>query len=272
MDLGRTGKRALITGASEGVGRATVLALAEEGCEVAFCARRLPLLEALAAEVRERYPGRRAIPIVADLLEAADCERFVNEAAAALGGIDIVVNNAGASVLGSFEQIPDEDFWRGHDLKLRGFVRVTRAALPHLRAGGRGGPGGERGGVIVNVAGSTGKFPWAKSMSGGAANAGVMNFTTALAQEVAADGIRVVCLAPGGIATQRFELQVIPAVAADQGISVEEARASYVGGLPLGRISSPDEIGGVIAFLASARCANATGTTLIYDGGITAGL
>ena len=270
MDLGLSGRRALVTGASAGIGRAAVLALAEEGCDVAFCARRAEPLAELGAEVRERV-GRRAVPIRADLLEAADCERFVAEAAAALGGVDLLVNNAGASVLGSFWEVADEAFWQGVDLKLRGYVRLARAAVPLMRASGRGGPGG-RGGVVVNVAGNTGKFPWSHSMSGGAANAAVMNFTVALAQEVAADGIRVVCLAPGGVATQRFETQVLPAVAAERGISLEEARATHVAGLPLGRLATPAEIGGVIAFLASERCANATGTTFVYDGGETAGL
>jgi NAD(P)-dependent dehydrogenase (short-subunit alcohol dehydrogenase family) len=247
-----------------------VLALAEEGCDVAFCARRAEPLEELAAEVRSRF-GRRAVPIQADLLVAADCERAVAEAAAGLGGLDIVVNNAGASVLGAFGEVEDDAFWAGVELKLRGYVRVTRAALPLLRAGGQDGPGG-RGGVIVNVSGNTGKFPWAQSMSGGAANAGVMNFTVALAQEVARDGIRVVGLAPGGVDTARFRTRVLPAVAAEQGISLEEARATHIAGLPLGRIPAPEEVGGVIAFLASERCANATGTTLVYDGGLTAGL
>jgi len=262
MDLGLAGKRALVTGASEGVGRATVLVLAEEGCDVAFCARRQGPLDELAREVRDRF-GRVAVPIVADLLELADCERFVGDAARGLGGIDLLVNNAGASVLGSLWAISDAAFFDGLDLKLRGYIRVARAAVPHMA---------ERGGAIVNVAGNTGKFPYANSMSGGAANAGVMNFTVALAQEVARQGIRVVCLAPGGIATNRFVSQVVPNVARERGIPVEQAHENYVSSLPLGRIPTPEEVAGVIAFLASDRCANATGTTLVYDGGITTGL
>lgn len=265
MDLQLTGRRALVTGASEGIGRGVVLALAEEGCDVAFCARRAEPLDELAAEVRERW-GRRAAPVVADLTRADDCARAVAEAAAALGGLDLVVNNAGASVLGSFDEVDDEAFWGGVELKLRGYVRIARAAIPHLRAAPRGTA------AIVSIAGNTGKFPWAQSMSGGAANAAVMNFTVALAQELAADGIRVVCLAPGGVDTGRFRSRVLPAVAAERGISLGEARETYVASLPLGRIASPEEIGGVVAFLASPRCANATGTTLVYDGGLTSGL
>ena len=266
MDLGLTGRRALVTGASEGIGRGVVLALAEEGCDVAFCARRREPLEALATEVRERF-GRRAVPVAADLTRADDCARAVAEAAAGLGGgLELLVNNAGASVLGSFDEVDDDAWWGGVELKLHGYVRVTRAALPHLRAAARGSA------AVVNIAGNTGKFPWSQSMSGGAANAAVMNVTVALAQEVAADGVRVVCLAPGGVDTQRFRMRVLPAVAAERGITVEEARATYVASLPLARIASPEEIGGVVAFLASPRAANLTGTTLVYDGGLTSGL
>lgn len=262
MELGLQGKKALVTGASEGVGRATVLVLAAEGCDVAFCARRQEPLEELASEVRERF-GRVAVPVVADLLEPADCERFVSDAVCGLGGIDVLVNNAGASVLGSLWEIPDQTFFDGLDLKLRGYIRVARAAVPHMQ---------ERGGAIVSVAGNTGKFPYANSMSGGAANAGVMNFTVALAQEVARYRIRVVCLAPGGIATNRFTSQVVPNIARERALPVEEAYENYVSSLPLGRLATPVEVAGVIAFLASERCANATGTTLVYDGGVTTGL
>lgn len=265
MDLGLTGRRALVTGASEGIGRGVALALAAEGCDVALVARREEPLGEVAREVQAL--GRRAVAVPADLATADGCARAVAEAVAGLGGgLELLVNNAGASVLGSFDEIDDEAWWGGVELKLHGYVRVARAALPALRAAPRGAA------AIVNVAGNTGKFPWAQSMSGGAANAAVMNVTVALAQELAPAGIRVVCLAPGGVDTQRFRTRVLPAVAAERGISLDEARATYVAGLPLARIATPEEIGGVVAFLASPRAANLTGTTLVYDGGLTAGL
>jgi 3-oxoacyl-[acyl-carrier protein] reductase len=255
VELGLTGGRALVTGGSQGLGRATVLALAEEGCDVAFCARRREPLDLLAHEVQERF-GRAAVPIVADVRDPADCVRLVADAADALGGVDVVVNNAGASVLGNLWEIPDEVFFEGLDLKLRGYIRIARAAIPFMQ---------ERGGVIVNVAGNTGYFPFPTSMAGGAANAGIMNFTVALSQEVAKHQIRVVCIAPGGIATNRLTSQVIP----DHGRSSEapDAYASYVKAMPLGRVPTAEEVAAVITFLASARCPSATGTTLIYDGG-----
>jgi 3-oxoacyl-[acyl-carrier protein] reductase len=254
-------KRALVTGASEGVGRETVLLLAEEGCDVAFCARRANLLEELAAEVRERF-GRRAVPIPTDLTQLDQIERFVGRALDELGGIDIVVNNAGSSVLSDdFMSMPDEQIVFDLQMKLLGYVRVARTALRHM------GPGG----VIVNVAGVTGKFPFARTASGGMANAGVLNFTGSFCEIAGARGVRVVGLAPGGIDTNRFD-RVVEANQSRFGLSFEDTRQRLIDLMPLKRLPSAEEAAGVIAFLASERAANINGTTIVWDGGLNIGL
>jgi 3-oxoacyl-[acyl-carrier protein] reductase len=262
VDLRLRGRRALVTGASAGIGRAVVRALAVEGCNVAFCARRAEPLAELAAQV-SGTAGRRAVPVVADMTRPADVERFIAEAADALGGIDILVNNAATSTLGTISEVSDEQWSYDLDVKLLGYVRACRAALPHLRAAG--------GGRILNVTGNAARQPIAQQMSGGAATAAVLNFTVALAAQVAADGIHVIAVAPGPVLTPRVEAQA-QALAQRLGVTVQEAVGRMGRELPLGRIPEAAEIAGIVAFLASERAAYMTGTTVTVDGGISRGI
>jgi NAD(P)-dependent dehydrogenase (short-subunit alcohol dehydrogenase family) len=261
MDLGLTGKRAVVTGASEGIGRAVVQALAREGCDVAFCARRKEALDetarALAAET-----GRRLFPVPADMSVRADIEAFVSTGAELLGGIDIVVNNAGASIFAEFDDVPDERWLSDIELKLMGYVRTIRAALPYLR---------RQGGRIVNVGGNAGRQPLPYHLPGGSANAAILNLTVALGQHLARDRIHVLTCAMGPVRTARFVKQ-IAANARRWGISEEEAEQRFLDELPLGYVPSVEEIAGIIAFLASPRAAYMTGTSVTVDGGITRGI
>ena len=261
MDLELAGKRALVTGASEGIGRAVVELLAAEGCDVAFCSRRLEVLEEMAEELGART-GRRLVPIRADMSELADINGFVATAAERLGGIDIVVNNAGASVFAEFEDVPDDRWLSDIELKLVGYVRTIRAALPFLR---------RQGGRIVNVAGNAGRQPLPYHLPGGSANAAILNLTVALGQHLAGDGIRVLACAMGPVRTARFVKQ-IQANAKRWGVSEEEAERRFTDELPLKYVPSPEEIARVIVFLASSGAAYMTGTTVTVDGGITRGI
>lgn len=261
VNLHLDGKRAIVTGASEGIGKAAALALAREGCDLAFCSRRAEALEGVAAEIR-RTCSSRAFPVVADMSKLADIERFVTDAADELGGIDIVVNNAGASIFGSLFDVPDERWLADIELKLVGYVRVARAAISHMKEGG---------GRIINIGGNAGKQPLRYHLPGGAANAGISNFTVSLAQEVGQYGILVICLAPGPVRTARWERQIAQ-VASDRGLSVSEAELEFVADLPLRSIPTAEEVGDVVAFLASRRAAHITGTTVTMDGGITKGI
>jgi len=261
MNLGLEGKRALVTGASEGIGRAVVLELAREGCDVAFCSRRPEPLEELAEAVGAET-GRKAVPLTADMSSLEQIEAFVEAAVAALGGVDIVVNNAGSSIFAPFFEIPDERWVQDITVKLLGYVRVARAAIPHMPP---------EGGRLINVAGNAGKQPLPYHLPGGASNAGVINFTVALAQQVAARGIHVIAVAPGPVRTARFEKQ-LDQIAVQLGVDREEAERRFTDDLPLKRVPSAEEMAGLIAFLASERAAYMTGTTVTPDGGITRGI
>ena len=250
----------MVTGASEGIGKETVLALAREDCAVAFCARRAERLELVAAEAASA--GNSVVPIAADLSRLEDVERFVAEATEKLGGVDILVNNAGTSAFATLFELPDERWLEDIELKLLGYVRAARAVVPHMRA---------TGGRIINVAGNAGKQPLPYHLPGGAANAGVLNFTLALAQQVAEYGIHVIAVAPGPVRTARFEKQ-IGELAREWKVTPDEAERRFIAALPLKRVPGPEEIADVIAFLASERAGYMTGTTVTVDGGITRGI
>jgi NAD(P)-dependent dehydrogenase (short-subunit alcohol dehydrogenase family) len=262
VDLGLRGKAAIVTGASEGIGRAVVEALAAEGADVAFCARRQPVLDEVAEAVGAAT-GRRLVPIAADVSRLAEVERFVAAAADALGGIDVVVNNAGASVFAELLDIPDERWMADLELKLMSYVRTSRAAIPHLRRRG--------GGRIVNVGGNAGRQPLPYHLPGGASNAAILNLTVALGKALARDRIHVLTCAPGPVRTARFAKQ-LAANARRWGVSLAEAEERFVAELPLGYVPSAEEVAGVVAFLASPRAAYMTGTTVTVDGGLTHGI
>lgn len=261
MDLELKDKRAIVTGASEGIGRAVVEVLAREGCDVAFCARRQELLDELA-EATAAASGRRLIPLRADLQQRHEIDRFVQRAADELGGIDIVVNNAGASIFAELLDIPDERWLEDIELKLMSYVRIIRAAVPHLRDGG---------GRIVNVGGNGGRQPLPYHLPGGASNAAILNLTVSLASYLAKDGIHVLTCAPGPVKTARFVKQ-IAANAKLWDVSEEEAEKRFTADCPLGYVPTATDIAGVIAFLSSPRAAYMTGTTVTVDGGITRGI
>ena len=262
MDLRLDGKRAIVTGASEGIGHSVARLLAAEGCAVALVARREDVLEERCREIRDEF-GIAAHPVAADLSTLTGCEEAADRAIAALGGLDILVNNAGSSLFATFEDLPDERWLADIELKLMGYVRMTRRALPELRQSEEG--------RVINVAGNSGKQPLTYHMSGAAANIAVLNFTTSLAMQVAGDRIHVIAVNPGPVATARFQKQVAT-VAREQGISPEEARARFDAETPLGRVPDPDDVAATIVFLASPRAAGITGTSLTIDGGITRGI
>jgi 3-oxoacyl-[acyl-carrier protein] reductase len=262
VDLELAGKRAIVTGGSEGIGRAVVEALAQEGCDVAFCARRQKLLDEVAQRT-SAATGRRIVPIQADLMQAPAIDAFVAQAAESLGGIDIVVNNAGASIFAELFEIPDERWLQDIELKFMSYVRTSRAAIPHLRQAG--------GGRIINVAGNGGRQPIPYHLPGGASNAAILNLTVSLASYLAKDSIHVLTCAPGPVRTARLVKQ-IAANAQLWEVPFDEAERRFTADCPLGYIPSAEDIAGIVAFLASPRAAYMTGTTVTVDGGITKGI
>ena len=255
MDLGLRGKTALVTGASEGLGRAIARKLGEEGVRVAICARTESTLKAAAAEIASAT-GVEVVPIPADLRTLAGCEGFVAEAAQRLGGVDILVNNAGASAFGPFVDLPDEAFVDAINGKLLGYVRCARAAIPHMRRRG--------GGTIVNVTGTT-QEAIAYHTPGSACNAALRMFSKELSRELGPLGIRVNSLAPGRIQTARAD-RLLVAAARAQGTTPGAVLADLVKTIPSGRVGTPEDVADAVCFLVSERATYVNGAALVVDG------
>ena len=180
MDLGLTGKTALVTGGSEGIGKAIAQALAREGVDVAICARRKEPLEQTAAEIAKES-GRKIIAIPADLTKAADAENFVKQAHAALGRVDILVNNAGSSPGGVLDHLSEEDWAQSLQLKFMGYVRCMKHVLPIMQK--------QKKGRVVNLIGNDGVKVSYWEIAPGAANAAGQNLTKSLASQYGKDNI-----------------------------------------------------------------------------------
>jgi 3-oxoacyl-[acyl-carrier protein] reductase len=260
MDLGITNKIALVTAASHGLGKATALALAREGAQVAICARNAESLRAAADEITSAT-GVRVIPFACDLDSADDIERLMSRVVAAFGTLHILVNNAGGPPPGAFDKLTDADWQRAFDRTLMSAVRVTRAALPLMRK--------QRWGRIVNIASYSVKQPIPDIMLSNSLRLAVAGWAKTLANEVAADNVLINTVGPGWTRTDRVT-QMLQARATASAQTPQEAEDRIVAGIPIGRLASPDEIASVVAFLASERASYVTGTLLPVDGGIVA--
>jgi 3-oxoacyl-[acyl-carrier protein] reductase len=261
MELGLRGKVAIVGGASQGIGFAIARLLAAEGADVAMVARRAePLTQAVAQVAAQN--GGRAFAVPADIRSAADCERIVASASEHFGRLDILVNNDGAPPLGLLAEFDDAAWQRAIEQNLMSVVRLSRHALPHLRAAG--------GGNIVNIAALSVLQPMPKFGLSVATWAGVIGYAKTLSLEVAADRITVNTLCPGRIATGRLE-KVFGSGAGAPALD-DQALAEMTKSIPLGRLGTPDEIAGLVAFLASPWGAYITGAIFHIDGGRGASL
>jgi 3-oxoacyl-[acyl-carrier protein] reductase len=255
MDLGLKGRVAIVTGATQGIGRATALRLAAEGAAVVLCARGRERLDAVAAQVRAA--GGAVHAVVADVSVAADCERLVEEAVGAFGGVDILVNNAGTARVGAFESVTDEAWQADLDLKLFAAIRLIRHALPSMKARG--------GGRIVNVTNIGAKQPGAGTMPTTVSRAAGLAMTKALSREYAPHGILVNTVCIGLVRAGQHEAR-----AAMQGVDPEALYARMAATIPLGRVGEADEAADVILFLVSQRASFVTGSSINIDGGASA--
>ncbi len=255
MELGLKGKSALVTGASEGIGKAIARKLAEEGVRVAVCARTEATLKETAGEIA-RATGSTVVPIPADLRSLAGCQGFVAQAAERLGGVDILVNNAGASAFGPFVELPDEAFVDAINGKLLGYIRCARAVIPHMERRG--------GGNIVNITGTT-QQAVALHTPGSACNAAIRMFSKELSIELGPLNIRVNSVAPGRIQTARAD-RMLQANAAARGASPEVILGELVETIPSGRVGTVEDIADAVCFLVSERATYVNGAALVVDG------
>jgi 3-oxoacyl-[acyl-carrier protein] reductase len=258
MELALRGKIALVSGASEGIGRAIAQALAAEGVHLTLCARRAAPLQELTTALAARH-GITALPVAADLSTEAGIATLVQAHGERFGALDILVNNAGSIRAGSLLTKTEAEWQEDFALKFWGYVRLTRAVWPWLieRGGGR----------VLNIIGSAGRQPSAGYVAGGAANAGLMNLTKALGDEGAPHGILVNAINPGPVRTARWQ-SLMQRQAAERGISVAALEAEQLAHVPLRRGAEPQEIASAAVFLCSAAASYVTGTTLQVDGGL----
>lgn len=254
MELGLKGKVAVVTGGTEGIGRATALKLAQEGARVAICARRAALLDKTADEIKKT--GAEALAVMADISKAADVERFINAVVERFGRIDILVNNAGTSARGGFLEVDDATWSADLELKLFGAIRCTRLAVPHMKKQG--------GGRIINITISSAKQPGAQSMPTSVSRAAGLALTKALSKEFAADSILVNTVCIGKIKSGQHERRYTK-----EGISADQYYSQMAKDIPLGRVGEAEEVANVIAFLASDAASYVTGSSINLDGGIS---
>jgi 3-oxoacyl-[acyl-carrier protein] reductase len=259
VDLHLHGKRALVTGASLGIGRAIAEELAREGCDVALVARDAARLRRAADEIGTAT-NRRIVAAPGDGSRADSIAEVIGAARAALGGIDILVNNAGSTPEDGIDHVDFEKWQYSVSLKLFGYARFAQGVLPEMRM--------RKWGRIVNIIGRSGHQPRPVYLAGGSINAGLLNLTKALAEECAKDNILVTGVNPGPIDTPRWRTLREAAVEARK-ISAAEFDARATASTALGRLGHSDEVAGIVAFLCSDRASYITGEIINVDGGGT---
>jgi len=262
MDFGIAGRCALVTGGSLGIGRACAEHLAAEGVDVAIVARDGARASAVAGEIaRERQV--KVVAVAADLASADGPKRAVAEAAAALGRIDILINNAGSSPIGRLQDLDDATWQACFDLKLMGYVRCARAVVPDMRA--------RRWGRIINIIGKGGHHPTANYLAGGAINAALLNVTQSLAEDCGPDNVLVNGINPGATATTRWQ-SLVEQQAKLTGRPIEDIEAESGKRIPLGRVGRPADVAALAAYLCSEQASFINGALLEVDGGASRAL
>lgn len=258
MDLELTGKVALVTAASKGLGRATATQLAAEGARVMISSRGEEQLARTAAEIAE-VTGAQVEHCAADVSDAGGLGRLIQETEQKLGGVDVLVNNAGGPRPGGFDALDDAAWQEAFELNLMSAVRLIRGVLPHMR--------GQGWGRIVTIASSSIKQPIENLLLSNTYRVAILGLAKSLAIEFAPDGVLINTVGPGRIATDR--VAGLDATRAEQaGISVEEVRKQAEQAIPLGRYGTAEEFGKVAAFLVSGANTYLTGQHILVDGGM----
>ncbi len=254
-------RRAFVTGASKGIGRAIATLLADRGYAVAVAARSQDLLEGLARELGAG--GADVLPLAADLRDVQRAPELIGAAASRFGGLDLLVNCAGATKRGDFFGLPHQDFLDGFALKFFGAVELTRAAWPHLRKAGAG--------HVVNIIGAGARTPSADFTIGGSVNSAFENFTKAMADRGRDEGVRVNAIHPGPIETERLTRRIAE-VAKERAVSQPEARRQMIKDQRVIRFGRPEEVAELVVYMDLPAGAYLHGAIVELDGGATKGL
>lgn len=257
MDLNLSGKVALVTAASRGLGKAIATELSQEGAIVIICSRDEAKITNTAREIQQET-GNKVTPFVVNVKVASDIQNLFHHIKTQYGQLDVLVCNAGGPPSGSFEAFDDADWQDAFEMNLLSAVRLVRGGLPLMK---------DHGGKILTIASISVKTPIPGLILSNVMRSGVASLMKTLANDLAPYGILVNTLCPGRIATDRVaELDAVRAE--NEGKSVAEIRESITGQIPLGRYGRPEEFAKVAAFLASDANTYVTGSTLMVDGGM----
>ena len=254
MDLGLKGKVAIITGSTEGIGKATALNFAQQGAKVAICSRDAEKVKHAVAEIEAA--GGEVFGMAADISKAADIEQFINAVAAKFGRIDILVNNAGSSQRGAFLETEDAKWAADFELKVFGAIRCTRLAVLHMIKQG--------GGRVINITNVAAKQPGAGSGPTSISRAAGLALTKMLSKEFAAQNILVNTVVIGKIKSGQHER-----TRKKLGLEPEAYFKKVAADIPMGRMGETAEAANAIVFLASNLATYVTGTSLNLDGGLS---
>lgn len=262
VQFGLEGRVAWVTGASKGLGFASAMALAREGCDLAICSRSEEAIAAAAQQIRQET-GRKVLALAADVTRKAELDRFVSAALGEFQRVDVVVANAGGPPAGGFLDFDDDAWQTAFDSLLMPAVRLSRAAIPSMRDRGFG--------RLIYITSSGVKEPIPNLILSNSLRAAVTNMMKSLAREVAPFGITANTVAPGRIHTDRVD-SLDQGIAARTGRTVEEVRRETWSRIPVGRYGRLEEFGQVVAFLASEAASYITGSAIHVDGGMTLSL
>ncbi len=256
MEFGLKGKRAIVMAASRGLGYASALGLAREGCDLVVCSRDQTRIEAAADTIR-RETGVKVKALVADVSSGSEAKRLVDTAVAEYGGLEIVVHNAGGPPAGETLAMTDEQWQKAFEQNLLSFTRIVQAAVPEMKKAGYG--------RVLTIASSSIKQPIPNLALSNALRAGVWGIAKTLSRELAPQGILVNVIAPGRIDTERIA-ELDRANAQKSGKALDEVRQASLASIPLGRLGRPEELANLVVFLASQAGSYITGQAITVDG------
>lgn len=262
MDLNLKSKIALVTAASQGLGRAAATSLAREGATVVICSRVKKGIEEAASAIH-RETDADVVPVVADVSEPEEIKKLISFVKKQFGTLHILVNNAGGPPSGDILTMPEAEWDRGIDLTLKSMIRLTRGALPIMV--------GQRWGRIITITSIAGKQPINDLLISSTLRPGIHGLTKVISNKYARENVTINTICPGNILTNR-QKELMEARSSKRKISMKKYLAEVTKDIPAGRLGTPEEIGDVIAFLASEQASYINGVNLLVDGGMAKGI